>query len=103
MSLRLRTDVIDPRLASGPHETDADTIAQYASAMKQGDQFPPIRAVDYGDSFMIVDGHHRTAAARMAGLPVSALIADGEQFEDLDNSLRADGDGKRADDVEFWT
>ena len=101
MSLHLRLTRLDPSRASGPHEIDGDKVAEYVSAMRRGDQFPPIRAVDYGDSIMIIDGHHRCAAARIAGQSISAMLADGDAFEDLDIALR-DADAGRADDPQHW-
>ena len=101
MSLPLRLAQIDPFKATGPHEVDPAKVATYTKAMRRGDKFPPIRAVDYGDCIMIVDGHHRCAAARFAGTAIWALIADGDAFEDLDIALRNVGTG-RADDVEHW-
>ena len=87
--------------ASGPHETDAGKIARYAAAMAGGAVFPPVRLVRYDDCLMIIDGHHRVAAGRVAGVPVAAMIADGEAFEDLDIALR-DADAGRADDAANW-
>jgi ParB-like chromosome segregation protein Spo0J len=101
MSLHLLLVAIDPERASGPHEIDPAKVRLYAEAMRRGDRFPPIRAVDYGDSLMIIDGHHRAAAARIANTPLSALVAQGEDFEDLDLALRDAGAG-RADDPEHW-
>jgi hypothetical protein len=83
------------------HETCDSKIAHYAARMLDGDKFPPIRAVDYGTSIMMIDGHHRVKAARIANMPVAALIASGDEFEDLDCAVRHQG--KRADDAEFWT
>ena len=102
MSLRLRAALIEASAASGPHEIDAGKVRRYAEAMARGDAFPPIRVVDYGDSLMIIDGHHRAAAARRAGVHVTALIADGEAFENLDIALR-DVDQGRADDPQHWS
>lgn len=83
------------------HEVDDDKVIEYRRAMLRGDQFPPIRVVDCGESgFMIVDGHHRSIAARQAGLPIRALVVAEEAFESMDAALRPDG--YRADDEQFW-
>lgn len=84
----------------GPHETCPHKIARYARAMEGGDKFPPVRVVDYDGVFMIIDGHHRAAAAQRAGLPLDALVVSGAAFEALDMNAR--DHGKRADDPEFW-
>ncbi len=91
---------VDPNILRGPHETSDAKIARFAEDMRSGVAFPPIRAVDYGSTIMIIDGHHRAAAARLAGCTVRAMVADGEAFEDLDNEVKSEG--KRADDLEFW-
>lgn len=100
MSLRPLLTIIDPRNARGPHETCPSKIGAYVSAMERGDKFPPARVVDYGGIFMIVDGHHRAAAANRVGLPLEALVARGDAFEALD--AKVSQLGKRADDLEFW-
>jgi ParB-like chromosome segregation protein Spo0J len=88
--------------ARGPHEIDPGKVQRYAAAMRRGDVFPPVRLVDYDGSFMIVDGHHRTAAARAAGVPLAALSCAGAEFETLDCDLRCDPDAGRADDERYW-
>lgn len=87
----------------GPHEVDRDKVERYALELAAGTTFPPVRLVDYRDgTLMIVDGHHRAAAQRVALVPLAALVVDGEAFEDLDCRLRDEGEGRRADDAEFW-
>ncbi len=87
---------------SGPHEIDSAKVQSFIDEMRAGGNFPPVRVVRYdGGYFHIIDGHHRVAAAKQCGFPLSALVANGEQFEDLDNELRAAGSG-RADDVAHW-
>ncbi len=86
---------------SGPHETDSGKVQIYVDRMLAGENFPPIRVVRYDGYYHIIDGHHRVAAAQKLRFPLSALIAGGEAFEDLDNELRASGKG-RADDERYW-
>lgn len=88
---------------SGPHQVDPEKADRLAFAMQFEGQVPPIRAVKYPSGYSIIDGHHRTAGSKKKGLPLPALVVDGEEFEDLDIELRNGDDGKRADDLEFWT
>lgn len=48
--------------------TNEATVSAYASAMRQGAQFPPIEIAQIGLKLYVVDGHHRLAAAAAAGL-----------------------------------
>lgn len=82
------------------HLTCPSKIKKYQKSMEEGDTFPPVRVVQYEESFLIIDGHHRIAAARLAGIAIDAKVADGNEFENLDISLS--GMGKRADDEQFW-
>ena len=85
----------------GPHEVDSAKVAEIARAMELGYKFPPVRVVQYGQALHIIDGHHRVSAARSLGYQLSALVADGDSFEDLDCELRAESAG-RADDELHW-
>ena len=88
--------------ARGPHQIDQNKVASYSLAMKAGAKFPPVRVVDYGEGcLMIIDGHHRIAAARIEGIELQALVADGEEFEELDTML-SDWRRGRADDEIHW-
>jgi hypothetical protein len=46
------------------------SVAEYAKAMADGVQFPPIVVFDDGKTLWLADGHHRVEAARLAGLGV---------------------------------
>lgn len=81
-------------------ETDEEKVAAYRAAMRRGDKFPPVRVVDYGGDFLIIDGHHRIEAAAEAGFDIEALVVDGEAFEDFDAAHRHLG--VRADDAALW-
>jgi hypothetical protein len=57
---------------------DEATMLEYAEAMKAGDDFPPVKVVRAGDSFYLVDGFHRVAAAETAGLDrIRADVVEG--------------------------
>jgi hypothetical protein len=61
--LELRAD-LQPR-----EDLDDDTVAEYARAMTDGDEFPPVEAVvsPDGGHMWVWDGFHRVAAAKRAG------------------------------------
>ncbi len=44
-----------------------DRIAEYAGAMKAGDQFPPLTVFHDGETYWLADGFHRHYAAQHAG------------------------------------
>lgn len=46
---------------------DQSAVDEYASAMIAGDQFPPVRVFNYGDTYWLTDGFHRVAAAKKIG------------------------------------
>jgi hypothetical protein len=67
--IRLRTDLIhtdggtQPRAASDQH-----TVTEYAEAMQEGAQFPPVVVFNDGKDFWLADGFHRVLAARVADI-----------------------------------
>ena len=59
-------------------EIDESLVTEYAEAMRDGAQFPPIVVFHDGVKFWLADGFHRTHAARKAGLEVlDADVRDG--------------------------
>lgn len=46
---------------------DEHLVVTYAEAMEAGAIFPPIVVTDVGTGYLIIDGNHRFAAARLAG------------------------------------
>jgi ParB-like chromosome segregation protein Spo0J len=42
-------------------------VDDYAVAMSKGNQFPPITCRSESGVFVLIDGHHRVAAARKLG------------------------------------
>jgi hypothetical protein len=71
-------------------EIDQQTVADYAERWKDGDMFPP--AIVFFDSkhFLLVDGFHRVAAAKQAGLDFIAVeIRKGSRREALAAALGA--------------
>jgi hypothetical protein len=49
-------------------KTTRDVIEDYAVAMREGAEFPPLVVFQEGEAFVVGDGFHRLAAARQAGL-----------------------------------
>jgi hypothetical protein len=68
--LSLDIDLSDIRLdqSAQPRESlNNDRIAEYAEAMKAGDQFPPLTVFNDGKTYWLADGFHRHYAAQHAG------------------------------------
>lgn len=93
-----------------------DTIAEYARAMKEGANFPPIVVFYDGTTYWLADGSHRTEAAQRIGRKrISAQVLDGTRRDatlfavgaNLTNGLRrSNADKQRAvltllDDLEW--
>lgn len=64
--LNLGALVLDPKLQSRT-ETNEQTIEEYADAIKQGDEFPPLLVYFDGTHYWLVDGYHRYHAHKKAG------------------------------------
>jgi hypothetical protein len=52
----------NPRVALHP-----SIVHEYALAMRDGDSFPPVRAISDGQVYWLVDGYHRVAALEQNG------------------------------------
>jgi hypothetical protein len=75
-------------------ETDAKLVDEYADAMRNGDEFPPLTVFYDGDVYRLGDGFHRYAAApharytefkcevRPGGLREAILFAAGANASD---------------------
>lgn len=64
MSQPLRIDQIRTDGGTQPRaELDLTTIAEYAAAMQEGDQFPPVVVFHDGENYWLADGFHRLKAA----------------------------------------
>jgi hypothetical protein len=101
--LKTRTVRIDPHAdCTGPHEIEQAKVGRFMEAKRTGSEFPPVRLVAYSGFFQIIDGHHRVEAHQMLEHSFLAIVVDGDEFEQLDIELREAGEGKRADDIEFW-
>jgi hypothetical protein len=65
---RIELEKLPPSLPlDDVNEEHRATVKTYCSAMLAGDQFPPIILVRENDHYLISDGTHRIAAARLAG------------------------------------
>lgn len=79
---------------------NADTVEEYAEAMKAGEKFPPVTVVGN----RLTDGYHRVAAAEMLGMKeIEAEIIEGDEkvalsfalSANLKHGLRRTNDDKR--------
>ena len=76
-------------------EIDPDKVAAYADRLEQAlqgqDTTPPrVIVADYGDSVLVIDGHHRIAAAHQKNMVALAWICDGAAYDDLSCRLGSD-------------
>ena len=61
------------------------TVVSYTDAMRAGEKFPPIEVVKRGDKWLVIDGWHRSQAAKAAKLDsieatVIKAASEQEQF-----------------------
>jgi transposase len=69
-------------------ELAEDVIREYAQAMADGAQFPPVVALHDGESYWLADGFHRVKAAARAGLEhILAETIEGTQADAQWHSL----------------
>jgi len=88
---------------------DSDVVAEYAAAMAEGVQFPPVVVFNEGETFWLADGFHRVAAAEQAGKDViAAEVRQGSKRDAILYSVgvnaqhglrRSNGDKRRAVEV----
>lgn len=69
-------------------EIREDVVAEYAQAMQDGDEFPPILVVFDGVDYWLADGFHRYHARRKVGETILAKVKSGtrQDARDLANS-----------------
>lgn len=76
----------DPELACRAAGVNADTVEEYAEAMRTGAVFPPVVVFgpDSKGAHWLADGFHRCAAAELAGLTkIAADVREGGRKEAL--------------------
>lgn len=56
---------------------DDQIVSDYANAMKDGDQFPPVEVFFDGSNYWLADGFHRLAAARWIKAEIAITIHQG--------------------------
>jgi uncharacterized ParB-like nuclease family protein len=67
-----------------------DTVAIYAEAMEDGDEFPPVIVFHDGTTYWLADGFHRVmAAARLQMRDIAATILKGSRLDALKHALGA--------------
>lgn len=70
----------DPSMQIRAGLIDADTVADYAAAMREGAAFPPVVVFFDGATYRLADGFQRVAATEAAGLAdIAAEIHDGTE------------------------
>lgn len=83
MNLRIDTIQIDGGTQSR-ERLNNETVAEYADAMREGAEFPPIVVFHDGSAYWLADGFHRFHAARSAGLSeLSADVRTGTKMDAL--------------------
>jgi len=85
---------IDPDFFA-QHEIDWAKVHAIAIHLQKGGTVPPVVAIDYGERFMPLDGHHRMAAHQLLNMMVDAFVVPGPAFDNLEIECPADA---RAED-----
>ena len=86
--LEFSLDLLDDKAGTESRELHPQTVDDYAEHWQSGGTFPPILVYQDGDRYFLVDGFHRKAGARKAGLSrIPALVRVGNQLEALEASL----------------
>lgn len=67
------------------HDTDPKIVAALVAALAAGAALPPVLVTtDAGNGRIVLDGHHRIAAYRAAGIgEYDALVIDSDDLEQL--------------------
>lgn len=86
-TLTLRDAVLDPILlrdaAENPNKMEPEQLSMLAEAIRRKGFLQPILVRPVGDQYEIIDGHHRTRAAREVGLTeIPCLVATNCSDED---------------------
>jgi len=69
---------------------DLPTVEEYAAAMEQGADFPPVAVVSDEKHFWLVDGFHRVEAAKMCGrAEIAATVGKGNIYTAIRAALGA--------------
>lgn len=77
-----------------PRESiNAETVAEYADAMKAGATFPPVTVFYDGADYWLADGFHRVAAIKVnGGAEVEAEVKQGTRRDAILHSVGANSD-----------
>ena len=77
-------------------EEDQSAIRDLAQAYNDGETIPPIDVVQVGtERYIIVDGHHRYAAAKESGIEsMECFLTEGSEYDALVLSLGANANNK---------
>lgn len=84
--------VLHPDLQCRAKGLDPEVVKDYAAAFKAGAEFPPIAVIKVDDKLYVVDGWHREAASRAAGLTaITAIIVPGTWRDAVLAAAKANG------------
>jgi hypothetical protein len=86
----LAIDQIDLKAGTESRPLHDKVVREYAQMWREGVKFLPIRVVRDGKNYLLTDGFHRVAAAKLAGLKViEAIVIQGDRVKALEESLRS--------------
>jgi uncharacterized ParB-like nuclease family protein len=102
MAEMLSLDVITTEGTQARVTLSTTVIHEYADALQQGDEFPPIDVYYDNTTYWLADGFHRLQAAKQAGRDtIAAIMHQGGQREALLHALGAnDTHGHRRTDTD---
>lgn len=81
-TLNLDQIIVDQKLNPRTEGLDFVIVSEYAEQMRAGDIFPPVIVVSDGSSFWLVDGFHRIAALRQAGITQTEAVVHTGDWRD---------------------
>lgn len=67
----------------GQAMTDDAKVLELAALMSEQSPLPRLIAADYGDSVLMIDGHHRAEAAKLAHCILYVWLCDGSEYDAL--------------------
>ena len=93
VSLPLRSITTDHAIQQRETLIDGAVVSDYAEAMKDGNQFPPVIVFYDGTTHWLADGYHRLEATDEAGLKeIAAEIREGTRRDAIEHACGANRD-----------
>jgi ParB-like chromosome segregation protein Spo0J len=65
-----------------------ERVQEYASAMRDGEVFPPVTVYYDGEKYWLFDGFHRVAAAKQVGIKLVQVEIVLGTFSDMERAFR---------------